>query len=74
VVERGEPGNRWFFHAARSIEDAIAAGHFPPAPGPTCFECEFGRACLEWGQPQAVQHQTARRSSFHASQAAQAPF
>ncbi len=45
-VERGEPDNAWFFHAAKAIESAIQAGHFPPSPGPTCFECEFGKACL----------------------------
>jgi hypothetical protein len=45
-VERGEPDNAWFFHAAKAIEGAIQAGHFPPSPGPTCIECEFGKACL----------------------------
>ena len=47
-VERGESDNGWFFHAAKAIESAILAGHFPPAPGPTCFECEFGKACLAY--------------------------
>lgn len=45
-VERGKRDNAWFFHAAKSIESAILAGHFPPSPGPTCIECEFGKACL----------------------------
>jgi hypothetical protein len=48
LVERTAPGNRWFFHAARAIEQAIGAGHFPPAPGPTCFECEFGHPEESW--------------------------
>ena len=47
-VERGEPDNAWFFHAAKSIEDTIQAGHFPPSPGPTCIECEFGNTCLAY--------------------------
>ncbi len=47
-VERGEPDNVWFFHAAKSIEGAIQAGHFPPSPGPKCIECEFGKACLSY--------------------------
>jgi hypothetical protein len=47
-VERGEPDNGWFFHAATAIEGAILAGHFPPSPGPTCFECEYGKACLKF--------------------------
>jgi hypothetical protein len=72
VVERGESGNRWFFGAARAIERAILAGHFPPSPGPTCFECEFGKACLKWGEDQPAQqrpnHRSApRRPELHAS-------
>ncbi len=49
-VERGEYDklSLWFFHAAKEIENAIAAGHFPPAPGHTCFECEYARACMEY--------------------------
>lgn len=47
-VERGEADNGWFFHAAKAIEGAIRAGVFPPAPGPTCFECEFGNTCLAY--------------------------
>jgi hypothetical protein len=68
VVERGEPGNRWFFHAARAIEGAILAGHFPPSPGPTCFECEFGKACLDWRGEQPARQRPA--SLRRASQAA----
>ena len=45
-VTRGESDNGWFFEAARAIEAAIHARQFPPAPGPTCIECEYGRACL----------------------------
>ncbi len=45
-IERGESDNAWFFWAAKSIESAIQAGHFPPSPGPLCIECEFGKACL----------------------------
>jgi CRISPR/Cas system-associated exonuclease Cas4 (RecB family) len=44
-VERGESANGWFFHAAKAIESAIRAGHFPPAPGPVCYECEYERTC-----------------------------
>ncbi len=45
-VSRGEFENGWFYGAAKAIEEAIRAHHFPPAPGPTCPECEFGRTCL----------------------------
>ncbi len=45
-VTRGESENGWFYEAAKAIEEAIQAQLFPPAPGPTCIECEFGRACL----------------------------
>lgn len=45
-VERGEPDNMWFYHAAKSIEGAIQAGHYPPSPGMTCPECEYGKRCL----------------------------
>jgi CRISPR/Cas system-associated exonuclease Cas4 (RecB family) len=45
-VERGEPDNAWFFHAAKAIEGAIQAGHFPPSPGTACFSCEYNKACL----------------------------
>jgi CRISPR/Cas system-associated exonuclease Cas4 (RecB family) len=38
--------SRWFMRAAASIERAILAGHFPPAPGPMCASCEYRRACL----------------------------
>lgn len=42
--------SRWFMHAAASIERAILAGHFPPAPSPTsCGVCEFQRTCLGIG-------------------------
>jgi hypothetical protein len=58
-VERGEPGNRWFFEAAQAIEGAILAGHFPPAPGPCCIECEFGKTCLR-----TAQRATRSRSAF----------
>jgi putative RecB family exonuclease len=47
-VARGEPGIRWFLMAAWTIEDAIAAGHFPPSPGPLCVECEYSSACAAW--------------------------
>jgi CRISPR/Cas system-associated exonuclease Cas4 (RecB family) len=38
--------SRWFMRTAASIEHAILAGHFPPAPGMVCSSCEFRRACL----------------------------
>jgi putative RecB family exonuclease len=47
-VTRGEPDNRWWFQAAMDIERAILAGHFPPSPGPTCYECEYQRHCETW--------------------------
>jgi CRISPR/Cas system-associated exonuclease Cas4 (RecB family) len=53
LVERTEESNRWFFQAASAIERAIGASHFPPTPGPLCFECEFAKACLEWRAPEA---------------------
>lgn len=48
VVERGEPANRWWLRAAWAIEDAIAAGHYPPSPSHLCGECEFEKACAAW--------------------------
>ncbi len=45
-VERGEADNRWFFEAAKDIEAAIHAGHFPPSPGARCRDCEFAARCL----------------------------
>lgn len=55
-IERQEADNAFFNHAAAAIERAILAGHFPPAPGPTCIECEFARACLAWGRPHEKRH------------------
>jgi CRISPR/Cas system-associated exonuclease Cas4 (RecB family) len=37
---------RWFLTAAFSIERAIEAGLFPPAPGYGCSGCEYQRRCL----------------------------
>lgn len=37
---------RWFLAAATAIENAIQAGHFPPAPGYGCAGCEFQKRCL----------------------------
>ncbi|MAQ18780.1 MAG: hypothetical protein CMN30_28785 [Sandaracinus sp.] len=45
-VQRNPLRERWFFDAAMAIEEAIAAGHFPPAPGWTCATCEYRRRCL----------------------------
>lgn len=56
-VERGECDQLsfWFYFAAREIEAAIAAGHYPPSPGHNCFECEFAKSCLEFrGQKTAA--------------------
>jgi CRISPR/Cas system-associated exonuclease Cas4 (RecB family) len=68
-VERGEPDNAWFFHAAMAIEGAIQAGHFPPSPGDsTCFGCEYSKACL--AERGARVHQRAnlvRRTSARSS-------
>lgn len=36
----------WFLSAAAAIEKAIAARHFPPAPGFGCKTCEYRRRCL----------------------------
>jgi putative RecB family exonuclease len=42
--------SRWFMHAAASIERAIMARHFPPAPSPmSCGSCEYQRTCLGYG-------------------------
>jgi len=49
-VERGEKNTSWWFGAARAIEEAILAGHFPPSPGPLCVECEYQRTCARWGE------------------------
>ena len=46
VLPRDREVSRWFMRAAASIERAILAGHFPPAPGATCASCEYRRACL----------------------------
>jgi putative RecB family exonuclease len=54
VVERGEPANRWWLRAAWAIEEAIAAGHFPPSPSPLCGECEFEKACAAWLEEPAM--------------------
>jgi len=63
-VERGEPDNAWFFHAAKAIEGAIYAGHFPPSPGPTCPECEHGKRCLaERGASAHLQPSIVKRST-----------
>lgn len=47
-IARGERAIRWFLQAAWAIEGAIAAGHFPPSPGPLCGECEYEGACASW--------------------------
>jgi putative RecB family exonuclease len=46
VLPRDRDVSRWFMRAAASIERAILAGHFPPAPGTACPSCEYRRACL----------------------------
>lgn len=46
VVERSEADLGWWIRAASEIEDAIAAGLFPPSPSPLCMECEYARACV----------------------------
>lgn len=46
VLPHDRDVSRWFMRAASSIERAILAGHFPPAPGPACASCEYRRACL----------------------------
>ncbi len=66
-VERGEPDNAWFFHAAKSIEGAIQAGHFPPSPGPTCIECEFGKACLAGRGTRVQSREQPQRQVSHRS-------
>lgn len=38
---------RWFFEAAKDIEEAIAAGVFPPSPGMACSTCDYRGACRE---------------------------
>jgi len=65
-VERGEYDmlNLWFFQAAKEIEGAIAAGHFPPSPGNTCYECEYAKSCLEYHEkvvPLRRQHRAPQR-------------
>ncbi len=37
---------RWFLESASAIERAIHAGHFPPAPGRGCANCEYQKRCL----------------------------
>lgn len=66
-VNRGEPDNAWFFHAAKSIEGAIQAGHFPPSPGPICIECEFGKACLAGRGTQVQSREQPQRQVSHRS-------
>ena len=46
VLPHDRDVSRWFMRAASSIERAILARHFPPAPGRTCSYCEYRRACL----------------------------
>lgn len=46
VLPRDRDVSRWFMRAAASIERAILAGHFPPAPGASCASCEYCGACL----------------------------
>ncbi len=46
VLPHDRDVSRWFMRSAASIERAILAGHFPPAPGMACSSCEFRRACL----------------------------
>jgi CRISPR/Cas system-associated exonuclease Cas4 (RecB family) len=46
VLPRDRDLSRWFMRAAASIERAILAGHFPPAPGATCASCEYRGVCL----------------------------
>lgn len=46
VLPHDRDVSRWFMWTAASIERAILAGHFPPAPGMACSSCEFRRACL----------------------------
>lgn len=46
-VQRDVKSNGWFFQAARFLEKAIHAGHFPPSPGFACLmPCEFAKRCL----------------------------
>lgn len=67
-VTRGEPGNRWWFHAALDIENAILAGSFPASPGPMCHECEYQRRCEQWTGVAVDSHQ--RRLPVAAAHAA----
>lgn len=53
-IHRGEPDERWWFHAVRDIERSIASGVFPPTPGPLCHECEFARTCGTWPRDELV--------------------
>lgn len=46
VLPHDRDVSRWFMRTAASIERAILAGHFPPAPGMACSSCEYRRACL----------------------------
>ena len=46
---------RFFLEAACSIETAILAGHFPPAPGFGCGMCEYQHRCLGVGEAQRGQ-------------------
>ncbi len=64
-VERGEPDNAWFFHAAKAIEGAIRAGHFPPSPGFACImPCEYAKRCLtECGATASLRPNIAKRQS-----------
>lgn len=50
VLPHDRAVSRWFMHAAASIERAILAGHYPPAPSPvSCGTCEYQRRCLGFG-------------------------
>lgn len=51
VIGRGRADVRWWLRAAASIEEAIAAGHFPPSPSMLCGECEHQHACLGMTDP-----------------------
>ncbi len=50
VLPHDRDVSAWFMRAAATIERAILAGHFPPAPGVACASCEYRRACLGLGE------------------------
>jgi CRISPR/Cas system-associated exonuclease Cas4 (RecB family) len=62
VVERSAVDLWWWLRAAAEIESAIAAGNYPPSPGPLCRECEFQRRC-ESMKPEVIapRHFNSRR-------------